>query len=60
MYVCRGVSLTSQLRVEIQMRSGHLPWAKKEQTGHLINLQEVFGDYWSSEMRELTLPGQQL
>ena len=47
------------MQVEIQLRSGYLRWAKKEQTGKLINLQEVFGDYWSSQMRELTVPGQQ-
>ena len=41
------------------MKSGHLPWAKREQTGTLINPQEVFGDYWSAKMREVTVPGQQ-
>ena len=46
------------MRVEIQMKSGHLPWAKKEQHGNLIDLQEVFDDYWSSKMREITVPGQ--
>ena len=40
------------------MRSGHLPWAKKEHTGKLIDLEEVFGDYWSSKKRELTVLGQ--
>ena len=47
------------MQVEIQMKTSHLPWAKKEQTGTLINLQEVFGDYLGSNMRELTVPGQQ-
>ena len=56
--VCRGVSLASQMRVEIQMKSGHLPWAKKEQTDKLIDIQKVFDDYWSSNMREVTVPGQ--
>ena len=46
--------------VELQMKTSHLPWAKKEQTGTLINLQKVFGDYLRSNMREITVPGQQL
>ena len=58
MCVRRGVSLASQMRVEIQMKSSHLPWAKKEQNGSLIDLQEAFDDYWSSKMREITVPGQ--
>ena len=40
------------------MKSGHLPWAKKEQTDQPIDLQKVFDDYWSSKMREVTVPGQ--
>ena len=58
MCIYRGVSLVSQMRVEIQMKSGHLPWAKKEQNGNLIDLQKVFDDYWSSKMHEITVPGQ--
>ena len=57
---CRGVSLALQLRVEIQMKSGHLPWAKKEQTGQSIDLQEVFDYYWGSKTHEVTVSGQTL
>ena len=46
-----------QMRVEIQMKSSYLPWAKKEQNGNLIDLQEVFDEYWSSKMHEITVPG---
>ena len=46
------------MRVEIQVKSGHLPWAKKEQTDKLIDLQKVFDGYWSSNMREVTVSGQ--
>jgi hypothetical protein len=56
--ICRGVSPTSQLRVDIRMRSGHLLWAKKDQTSKLIDLQDVFDDYWTSESHDLTVPGQ--
>ena len=46
------------MRVEIQMKGSYLPWAKKEQNDNLIDLQEVFDDYWSSKMRKITVPGQ--
>ena len=47
------------MRLEIQLKSGPLPWAKKEQTSTLIDLQEIHGDYMGSKMREVTVPGQQ-
>ena len=40
------------------MKNGYLPWAKKEQTGKPINLQVVIDDYWSSKMRDFTVPGE--
>jgi len=40
------------------MKSGHSPWAKKEQASKDIDLRTLFDDYWTSEMRELTVPGQ--
>jgi hypothetical protein len=52
--MCRGVSPTSDMRTEIQMRSGHLFWAKNRQGSEVIDLQELFNDYWSSNEREFT------
>ena len=46
------------MRVEIQIKSSNLPWAKKGQTSKSIDLQNVFSDFWTSKVRELTVPGQ--
>ena len=40
------------------MKDSHLPWANKEQISKPIDLQGLFGNYWSSKMRQLTVPGQ--
>ena len=42
------------------MKSGHLPWAKKEQSTKEIDLEYLFNVYWTSKARELTVPGQSL
>jgi len=57
MDVCREVSPTTKMRVEVQMKSSHLPWAKKEQTTKEIDLENLFNIYWSSTAHELTVPG---
>jgi hypothetical protein len=57
MYVCRDVSPTSQLRVEIQVKSGHLSWVKKAQASQVFDLQELFNDYWTSKAHELAVQG---
>ena len=46
------------MRVEIQLKSGHLPWAKKEQGYKEIDLQELFKEYWTSKAHELPVGGQ--
>ena len=47
------------MRVEmIQMKSGHLPWAKKEPASKEVNIQELFNDYWTSKAHELSVRGQ--
>jgi len=56
--VCRGVSPGSQMRVDIQMKSGHGPWAKKEQTSKLIDLQRLFNQDQSSKAHQPTVLGQ--
>ena len=46
------------MRVEIQLKSGHLLWAKKEQSSIGIDLQELFNEYWASTAHELPVRGQ--
>jgi hypothetical protein len=46
------------MRVEIQMKSGHLAWAKKEHNSTVIDLQNLFDDYWTSKAHEFTVQGQ--
>ena len=58
LYVCRDVSPTSKMRIEIQMRSGHLFWASYRQTSEVIDVKALFNDYWSSKKHEFTLPSQ--
>jgi len=57
MAVYRDISPTSQVHVEIQMKSSHLPWAKKDQNVKEISLHKLFDEYWTSEKRELTVSG---
>ena len=58
MGICREVSPTTKMTVEIQMRSAHLPWVKKEQTAKEIDLENLFTTYWTSKAQEITVPGQ--
>ena len=53
----RDISPTSHMRVEIEMRSSHLPFAKKEQVIKEINLQELFNHYWTSKAHDLPVRG---
>jgi len=46
------------MRVEIQMKRGHLSWLKAEQASKDINLQEVYDDYWTSKAHELISQGE--
>ena len=55
--VYRDISPTSQARVEIVMKSGPLPWTKKDQNVKEIGLQALFNEYWTSKKHELTLLG---
>jgi hypothetical protein len=56
--VCREVSPTTKISVGIQMKSSHLPWAKKEQTTKEIDLENLFNTYWTSKAHEITVAGQ--
>ena len=54
--MCRGVSPTSEMRIGVQMRSGHLTWAKDQRASEPIDVQALFNDYWSSKKLEFTVP----
>jgi len=46
------------MRLEIQVTSGYLPWVNKGRASKVIDLQNLFNDYWTSKADELTLMGQ--
>jgi len=56
--MCREISPTSDIRVEIHRVTGHLFWAKSRQANDAIDLQGLFDDYWSSNKHEFTVPSQ--
>ena len=53
--MCRDISPTSEMRVDVQRKTGYLLLAKSRETNDLIDLQGLFKDYWSSDMREFTV-----
>jgi hypothetical protein len=46
------------MRVEIQVKSGHLKWGKKEQGSEEIDCQALFKDYWNTTAHEFHVQGQ--
>ena len=52
----RGVSPTSEMRVEIQMRNRHFIWAKSRLESELIDIQAILNDYWTSNKHGFTVP----
>ena len=56
----RGVSPTSQIRAELQMKSGHSFWAKHREASDTFDLHGLFDDYWSSDDHQFTVLGQSL
>jgi hypothetical protein len=56
--MCRGISLNSELRTDVEMKSGHLMWAKKRQGSEVSDLRELFKNYWSSKKSELPVSSQ--
>jgi hypothetical protein len=56
--MCRGVSPTSEMRAEIQMRSRHLFLTKNRLASDTIDLQALFVDYQSTIKHVFTLPSQ--
>ena len=55
--VYRDISPTSIVRGEIQIKSGHLAWAKKNQNSKGIDIQKPFNEYWTSKEHEIKIPG---
>ena len=53
-----NVVVGSKLRIEIVIKSGHLPWARKDQSLMEIGLQTLFEEYWTSKKHELMILGQ--
>jgi hypothetical protein len=46
------------MRAEIQMKSGHLFWAKNRLASEAIDPQALFNEYWSTNERVFTVPSQ--
>ena len=55
--IYRDISPTSNVHVEIQIKSDHLPWAKKDKNIKEIDIKKPVNEYWTSEEHELTVPG---
>ena len=58
MCMCRDVTPASKMHAEVQLKSGHLFWAKYRQTNEPIDLQAIFNEYWTSNKREFIVPSQ--
>ena len=56
--LCRDVSPTAQMGIEIQLNRSHLPWGKKERGSNEIDCQALFKDYWSTTSHEFLVRGQ--
>ena len=57
-FLCRDVSPTSQIRVQLQAKSGLFPLGNKEQGSKEIDCQELFMDYWNTTVHEFPVQGQ--
>jgi hypothetical protein len=58
MFICSDTSPTSQMRVEIQAKSGHLSLGKREQGTTEIDCEALFNDYWNTTAHEFLVQGQ--
>jgi len=56
--IFRGIFPTSEMRAEIQLRSGHLFWTKIRRLSEPIDLQALFNDYRSTIKHVFTVPSQ--
>jgi len=57
-FVGRGISPTSEMRVEIQTLQGFRFLSKVRQANEAIDLQGLFHDFWDSTAYEFVLPSQ--
>ena len=46
--MCRNIFPTSEMRVDVQRITSQRFFAKSRQTNEVIDLQEIFNEYWSS------------
>ena len=46
------------MHIGVQVKSGHLPWGKKEQGSNEIDCQALFNDYWNTTAHEFPVRGQ--
>ena len=53
--MCRGISPTSEMHVEIHMKRGRF-WAKPHEANQVIDLQELFSMYWSTNEDKFVVP----
>jgi hypothetical protein len=58
MCVYRDVSPTTQIRAEVRMKIGHSVWTKYREANEILDLDELFNDYWSSKNHEFTILSQ--
>jgi hypothetical protein len=56
--MCRFVSPTSDIRVDIRTRKTYPPWAKWKQTSNEIDIEPLFNAYWNTNKHEFTVSGQ--
>jgi len=56
--MCRGVSSISDMRAEIETKRGHSIWAKHQRGSGVIDLGEVFKEYWGSTKHDFIVPSQ--
>ena len=55
--MCRDISSTSQMRAEIQKRTGISYWAKNRQNDVVIDIEGPLKEYWGSTEREFRVSG---
>ena len=55
--VYRDIYPTSDVRVEIQIKSGRLSWGQKDRNTKKIDIKKFFNEYWTSEQHNPTIPG---
>src|SRR5258706_4539382 len=60
-YACyRDISPTAQIRAEVRMSTDHALWARDREASEVIDLHELFSDYWSSNNHEFTVLSQSI